>query len=242
MLSEDKKNEILNKSKTWFRELAKKHIENTTKLTNPKTFKINPFLIGYLSKYLSGDCSPISVAKALIYPRVLGSSINTSFGSSFQTYITNALSALGSTTSGIDIEFTDPKDNRKKYCQLKAGPNTINKDDVDTIDNHFKRIRNLSRTNNVDLQINDLVIGILYGEKNEISPHYKNLRDNRHYTVLVGQELWERITGDPNFYSDLQKAITKVYTELSGKSQLDNTIAKLAKHKDIIALSKSLTK
>lgn len=241
MLSETKKEAILTSSKLWFKDtLACNHIKNTTKLVNPKEFNINPFLIGYLSKYLSGDCSPKSIATALVYPRVLGSSITTSFGSNLQTYITQALSALGSTTSGIDIEYVDQVDQRKKYCQLKAGPNTINKDDVETIDRHFKDIKNLARTNGLGLQTNDLVVGVLYGESDEISTHYKNLRDNKHYELFVGKELWKRITGDDDFYEDLQKAIAEVATDLAGKDELEETIEELSKHKDIIALSESL--
>jgi hypothetical protein len=42
---------------------------------------------------------------------------------------------MGSVVHGIDIEFIDAIDGRKKYCQLKSGPSTINKDDVVTIIN-----------------------------------------------------------------------------------------------------------
>ena len=31
-------------------------------------------------------------------------------------------------------------DGEKKYCQLKSGPDTINKDDVETIAGHFKSV------------------------------------------------------------------------------------------------------
>lgn len=50
---------------------------------------------------------------------------------------------MGSVGGGIDIEFVDSFDDRKKYCQLKSGPNTINKDDVITIKNHFQGIKTL---------------------------------------------------------------------------------------------------
>ena len=55
-----------------------------------------------------------------------------------QGFISAIQNAVGSTTSGMDIEFTDQTDGRKKYCQLKAGPNTINADDVETIAGHFQ--------------------------------------------------------------------------------------------------------
>jgi len=55
----------------------------------PKTkkaseFNINPFTATYLANFLTGDASPESIAKALIYPRILGTSINTTFGGQFK--------------------------------------------------------------------------------------------------------------------------------------------------------------
>ncbi|MEI3611152.1 PmeII family type II restriction endonuclease [Pseudogracilibacillus sp. SO30301A] len=60
----------------------------------------------------------------------------------------------------MDIEFIDKLDGRKKYCQIKADPNTINHDDVTTIKNHFNGIRNLARTNNLQIGLNDLIVGV----------------------------------------------------------------------------------
>ncbi len=50
------------------------HIKNTQKLEKPSEFNINPFLV-CLENFLCGDAKPESIAKALIYPRVLGTSI-----------------------------------------------------------------------------------------------------------------------------------------------------------------------
>ena len=104
---------------------------------------------------------------------MLGASITTSFGQNLQRFTSDVLGAFGSTTQGIDIEFIDQIDKQKKYCQLKAGPNTINKDDVDTIHNHFRNIRNLARTNNLQVTLQDLVVGVIYRESYQLSGHYK---------------------------------------------------------------------
>ena len=121
---------ILNKAKDFFKEvIVENHKKNTQKL-KLKDFNINPFLVKYLANYLTGSSNPEDIAKALVYPRVLGTSINTSFGTNLQKFCTTTLEGFSSTTSGIDIEFIDHIDGRKKYCQIKAGPNTINKDDI----------------------------------------------------------------------------------------------------------------
>lgn len=130
--------------------------------------------------------------------------------------------------SGIDIEFDDALDGRHKYCQVKLGPNTINKDDVVTIHNHFKTARNLGRTNNVRVEQGDLVVAIVYGEPGQESGHYKKLRDEHDHPLYIGQEFWHRLTGDENFYVELLRAISEVAIEARGVTLLDETIQKLA--------------
>lgn len=151
-MTKEQQNEILEKSKVFFKEnIAKKHLTNTEKLKKASSFIINPFLVSYLSQFAFGNTDAINIARALIYPRVLGTSINTTFGSQMQNYCNTIFESIGSLIPGIDIEFVDALDGRKKFCQIKAGPNTINHDDVDTIFSHFTDIKNLARTNLVDI-------------------------------------------------------------------------------------------
>lgn len=201
---------------------------------------MNPFLLTYLSNFLEGNHDPKSIAKALIYPRVLGTSINTSFGTNIQKFTSTVLSSFGSTTPGIDIEFIDMIDNEKKYCQLKSGPDTINKDDVETIAGHFTSIINLARTNGEKIGFHNLVVGIIYGEQKDLNAHYKRISKQYYYDILVGNDFWYRLTGDKDFYTDLIKAIGEVAIEADFKNDLDNVIEELAKSEYIQSLSKEL--
>ncbi len=223
------KQEILQKSKVFFKNvIGKNHIKNTKKLVKLKEFKVNPFLITYLANYLTGNNKPESMAKALIYPRVLGTSINTSFGTKIQEFCHEVLEGFASTTSGIDIEFIDSIDNRKKYCQIKAGPDTINKDDVETIVGHFKGVKNLARTNGLKLQYDDLIVGVLYGNKGQLNANYKKIDREHQYPVIVGQDFWHRLTGDEKFYVDLINAFGQVAIEADSTKLLKDTINALA--------------
>ena len=221
---------ILEQVKEWFRTvIVQNHIKNTEKLMSPSELDINPFLAPYLAVYLTGELTSESLSKALLYPRVLGSSITTSFGQNMQKFISDVLkNSFGSMVNGIDIEFIDQIDGSKKYCQVKLGPNTINKDDVTTIHNHFKAARNLGKTNSVKVAHGDLVIAVLYGEPGQESNHYKRLRDEFDYPLYVGKEFWHHLTGDENFYNDLRLAIAEVAAEANGAATLDKTIKKLA--------------
>ena len=218
--------EIIKKWKKFFRdEIVGNHRKNTLKLKNLKEFNLNPFLDNYKANFLLGDNSAKSKATALVYARALGTSINTSFGTNLQKFCSDILSGYASTTSGIDIEFEDFIDGRKKYCQIKAGPYTINKDDIKTISDHFSSIRNLARTNNLSIELNDLIVGVFYGEVKDLSSHYKKIQES--FPVYIGQEFWYRLTGDSNFYSELTAAVDQVTSDFDGRELLKDVIEKL---------------
>lgn len=228
-MNENQREQILESAKNFFREeIVQSHIEGACERASKLSeYNINPFLFKYLANFLTGNDNSESIAKALVLPRVLGSSINTSFGMKIQRLISTLFEGLGSTTSGIDVEFTDAIDGRKKYCQLKAGPNTINHDDVTTIMNHFNGVRNLARTNNLNIGINDMIVGVVYGEATELSSHYKRISNT--YPVIIGKDFWHRLTEKEDFYFGLIDAIGDVALEVDGSHVIEETITKLAK-------------
>lgn len=231
------KENILVGAKDWFKDIiVKNHIKNTKKLASLKEFNVNPFLIKYLANFAFGIADTKSIASALILPRVLSSSINTSFGQNLQKFTSNVLGAYASATKGIDIEFKDSLDGRKKYCQVKIGPNTINADDVQTIDGHFKTIRSKARLDALDIGLNDLVVGVLYGETSELSGHYKSITKDYHYPVFCGNDFWHRLTGDESFYLELANAFADVASDVDCKKLLEDTIEILASDPEIIKM------
>ena len=240
-MNTSEKQSILEKAQEWFLEtIAENHIANTAKLENPDEFNINPFLATYLANFMNGNSSPESIARALIYPRALGTSITTSFGANIQKFSSEVLSSYGSTTAGIDIEFVDATDGHKKYCQLKAGPNTINKDDVESIHGHFNAAIRLARTNNVRIATDDLIVGVLYGERDDLSGHYQRIENQYNHPVVIGADFWMRLTGDKKFYKDLILAISQVAERADGAELLEETIRRLAQSDKIQRLSSSI--
>lgn len=229
IMDNNTRKEILNKSKIFFKEkIALNHKRNTEKLVNLKQFHINPFLYHYLAKFAFGNDTHKDIARALIYPRILGTSITTTFGTQLQYFCSNVLSGYASTTPGIDIEFIDSIDGYRKYCQIKSGPNTINHDDVKTIKDHFIAIRNLARTNRLE-NFNpdrDCIVGVFYGEEYELSASYKKVAVD--YPVHIGKDFWSRLTGDDKFYDELINAFAEVAIEINGKESLEKIITKLA--------------
>lgn len=221
--------EILFRAKGFFRdELVNSHVNEACKRAGKLSeYNVNPFLFKYLANFLRGNDEPRSIAEALIYPRILGASITTSFGMRLQKMIAVLFQGLGSTTPGIDIEFIDAIDGRKKYCQIKSGPNTINHDDVETIKRHFRGVINLGRTNNLNIGYDDLIVGVIYGDRESLSGHYRSI--NETHPVLVGQEFWTRLTGNDQFYFDLIEAFGQVAIEVDGSSMLEEAIDNLTR-------------
>ncbi|WP_312365572.1 PmeII family type II restriction endonuclease [Sphingobacterium sp.] len=219
--------EIINRAKDFFRDRIVGNHTTTAirKASQLKSYNINPFLYKYLANFMNGDDSPESIAKALVYPRLLGSSINTSFGMNIQAMISTLFQGMGSAVPGIDIEFTDGIDGRKKYCQLKAGPNTINHHDVETVFNHFDATRRLARTNNLDIRESDMIVGVIYGTADELSSHY--LRIDERFPVIIGKDFWYRLTGDADFYLDLIEAFGEIAKEANGTERLLQAVESL---------------
>ena len=220
----------LDKAGDWFENvIISNHIKNTRKLKTLNNFNINPMLLPYLGYCASGSVNEIGIASALVYPRVLGSSITTSFGNNLQTFITDVVAdSFGSVTAGLDIEFRDKIDNRVKYAQIKLGPNTINSDDVDTIHNHFKEIRGRARIHRLGITQQDYVVGVMYGSPVELNGHYKKLRDEMDYTVLVGIDFWEHLTGDKLFFSKLTDEFRARANAASVHAEIQEVIKEIA--------------
>ncbi len=227
-MNNSQRKQIIENAQKFFRnEIVQSHIDGACKRASKLSeYNVNPFLFKYLANFLTGNDDSESIARALVLPRILGSSINTSFGMKIQSLISSLFEGLGSTTQGIDIEFVDAIDGRKKYCQLKAGPNTINHDDVTTIINHFKGVRTLARTNNLNVGINDLIVGVVYGEESELSSHYKKIGIT--YPVIIGKDFWHRLTGKDDFYYELIDAIGEVALEVDASMIVEQTIKTLA--------------
>ena len=203
-----------------------------------KNYNINPIVVKYLSKVLENNYTPIGVAKALYYPRVLGTSINTSFGTRIQNMFVDLKIAEGSLIKGMDIEFIDKIDNRKKWCQLKSGPNTINSEDVKPLVNKFTDTINLARTNKAFKNINntDFIVGVLYGEQSDLSMHYKVI--DKTHPVIIGKEFWHRVTGFPDFYEGLVENLQILIENIDTQDLINKGVEELAKEIEISQLFK----
>jgi len=221
---------LLDKVACFFEEkIFDKHKLKTSKEHSTlKSYNFNPILVKYLSKILDDKITPVGIAKALYFPRVLGTSINTSFGTNFQNMLVKLELVDGSLHDGMDIEFIDKIDKRKKWCQLKSGPNTINSGDVSPIIDKFSKLANRARQNLIEMNnTTDLIVGVLYGSEDQLSQHYRKI--NEKHPVYIGRELWQRITGYPNFYDQLVIRLDMMIQSIDSEEFFKQGYLKLAK-------------
>lgn len=227
---EENKNELMMQISQYFIEnIFEAHIQRaSTENSKLSAYKINPILIMYLSRLLEGNYTPMGVAKALYYPRVLSTSISTMFGTQIQKMFVVLKIAVGAKAEGLDITFVDKIDGREKWCQLKSGPNNINADDVDPILRKFNSFIKRSRTNHAlaNIRNTDCIVGVIYGDRDDLSNHYSRI--DQTYPVIIGKEFWQRLTGYEDFYNRLVKELHVAISSIDASGLLDTGIQSLA--------------
>ena len=232
-MTEDQKARALEKAKEMFRnEFETKRKRAVRTLANINSFKPNPFLHKYLAESVWGNCEPENLAKALIYPRVLGTSVATSFGSFIQKYCCSDIfaeinGAEPADAAGLDITFVDMIDSRKKHCQLKSGPQTINSGDADQIVEKLNEARRKLLTNGGSPVPEDYIVCVVYGSESDLSANYQRIATNDH-PVYIGKEFWKRFTGDEGFYDDLIATFVELAEESTMNDLVDEAVQSLA--------------
>ncbi|MEK7076168.1 MAG: PmeII family type II restriction endonuclease [Patescibacteria group bacterium] len=201
---------------------------------NLADFNIHPFNLVALASGVFGEANSKNMAKALIYPRALGTSIVTSFGNKMQKLCVSLLEAEPSGVPGMDFHFTDKVDGGKVFMQLKAGPNNINSGDVEPILEEMRSAYRLLKTNMAGKKMPKFAMGIVYGTIEQISGSYKAIQNSSvgaqdNVPIFIGKDLWHRITGDTDFYFSLIDIFIELFEGENYSKSLDRAINNLAK-------------
>lgn len=94
--------------------------------------------------------------------------------------------------ANIDLEFD--KEGIRYIVNIKSGPNWGNSSQINKMKSDFLTAKRTLRTSNSKLMI-VAVNGCCYGKENH--------SDRGDYYKYCGQEFWEFISGDENFYKDI---------------------------------------
>jgi hypothetical protein len=85
-----------------------------------------------------------------------------------------------------------------------------------------------------------MVVGIVYGDNNSLSAHYKKIENSYHFPIYIGKDFWYRLTGDNNFYYELIQSIGTVASQADFSNELNQIIDELSQKDEIISLSKKI--
>jgi hypothetical protein len=163
----------------------------------------------YLFKALGSQNAPEVVSGLLA--AYLSSSDEGMFGNAFFEPIAKAVSGGNvSPSEGIDVAIET--DTVYKAIAVKSGPNPFNSSQRKRQDDEFKSLR--SRLLKLHKQF-DPILGHGYGKSRKINVKVI-------YRDLAGQEFWEELTGDPDFYL---KLIRYMETEVTAKHRAEYELA-----------------
>ena len=152
----------------------------------------NPYL--YRAKSMQTSAEIIeSILQAFV-----SSSEETIFGNCFFEPI--AIAASGgskSGTKGVDIELMDTDINTKYFIAVKSGTSIFNADSSKKQAENFAEAQRTLRTSGGRVRF-EAIVGYAYGTKNETGRGKAKI-----YEEVAGEEFWEAITGDKDFYTKI---------------------------------------
>lgn len=176
--------------KTELQELASKRFQIVDEI-RVEDLDFNPYLLCIL-----GFETPEEIAEFMVAQRV-ERSIVTSYGQRIQK-IAKEIAGRGTGVEGADI--CKEVRGRRYYIQVKAGPNTINKD----ISSEINRLLSSAiRRNHGSVAL----LGMTYGKRDRVSSIIQRYSQ---IDWLIGREFWAFISDDP----DCAKKIYEIAREV----------------------------
>lgn len=101
-----------------------------------------------------------------------------------------------SSSEGIDLEFE--KDEVRYIVSIKSGPNWGNSGQIAKMKDNFRKARRILGTNTSKVKV-IAINGCCYGKDN--SP------DKGDYLKYCGQDFWELVSGEPDFYTKIIESL-----------------------------------
>lgn len=211
-MTEQQKQEIFDYGKEYFRRTIIPNHKSKFETLGLNDFKIDFSII----KYLAGShCKTAEtqhlLAMALVYPKVIETSIKTCFEQNNQSFISQLSQIIGETSeiNGIDFEYVDAIDGRRKYCLCKSIIDE-EKDLVEILCDCKKAMHAIDDEDWMNA-IDDIVVVVPFGKKEELPEAYNTIATT--YTVLCGAEFWEHLTGYSDFYNRMLAGFCLVLDE-----------------------------
>lgn len=197
---------------TWLHFLAKSFIRRQVSNLDKMKFQdldINPLL----AKALDFK-NPEDLIRFNLYQSITRSVV-TSWGSTVE----QMLKYSGCETASIDFgrkgrraDLRKIKDNTSYYFQIKSGPNTMNVDMVESLNEVIETI---------EKQGDVCLLGMTYGRRDQISQQILSNLIDAEKNTKIGRELWEFISEVPGYHKRVIEIIDHATKEELKKSYIE---------------------
>jgi hypothetical protein len=205
--------EVRTKVRAIFGDFLRRRIETIQGL-KLRDFNINPFLFRLLAEQM-GLRDARAIVRFLLHERFERGAV-TSAGDMFQK-----LAAIFCEPTGVEgADLLKRKEGRYYYIQVKAGPNTVDKDACIKLSHD---LRSAQRRHLGSIT----VFGMAYGTEEQISSIVRNYLDVD--MMLIGEQFWEFISDDPDCLKELYEIAGEVGRTFRDKR--GRTIAQLLQEK-----------
>ncbi|MFT4893172.1 MAG: hypothetical protein ACI8Z7_000973 [Candidatus Nanohaloarchaea archaeon] len=111
---------------------------------------------------------------------------------------------------GKAFDMRKKKGDKTYYIQLKSGPNTMNVSMVDSLNNMIDKIED-KHSDAVGM------LGMTYGERDQVSSQIRGNLNDFDDKALIGEEFWEFLTDNENYYYSLISRIDEISRESTDK-------------------------
>lgn len=187
--------------------LAQIETLQSVSLTN---LDINPFLMKVLNFK-----TPKDILEFNLYQTVTRS-IVTSWGSAVETLLfrcgaTRFLEKNGKGRAGRKPDIEKVVNGKKVYLQVKSGPNTMNVDMVNSLNEVVAEYREREPDSR-------FLLGMTYGRKNRISSQIRANLNDFDESILIGRELWDFVSEEKNYHNKIFKILDLSSRNITSKT------------------------
>lgn len=164
-----------------FEKLTELKLKDVLKRKNPYLFKAKSLETAY------------DLVKSIV-DAYLSSQEETKFGDFLERLAVmvcgHVYSGQKSSSEGIDLDFL--RDGKRYIVSIKSGPNWGNSSQIAKLKDHFKKAKRILGTNASKVNV-IAVNGCCYGKSKS--------SDKGEYLKLCGQQFWELVSGEEDFYT-----------------------------------------
>jgi hypothetical protein len=175
---------------------------------------INPFLMKVLNFKTPKDVLEFNLYQAVTR------SIVTSWGSTVEVLLFRCgaekfIEKNKGARAGRRPDLEKSIDGRKYYVQVKSGPNTMNVDMVNSLNEVIEEYK----TREPDATF---LLGMTYGTKGRISAQIRGNLHNFDDSVLIGRELWDFVSEEVNFHKEIFTILDQSSKNITAKTFSDH--------------------